>query len=177
MGIFAKKPEKSVKSIAPQVLMLPLSTHEAGEVMEVVNALRTGDQAALESGLSSIKAWDPKRSIVALGTLAERYVKYLIDAGVLQPSEAGDSVRGMVAELRGSIAERVRPSEEVMFDALVLATSSSSPNVRRRIEEDPGGALVGLAYLCAAGATLSMQVPGQNRPSLRDMLHGISAPW
>ena len=177
MGIFAKKPVQSVKQAAPQVLMLPLSAHEVGELIEVITAVRGGERMAAEMALQSIQRWEARRSIVALGTLGERYIKYLVDVAALVVGEGPDGVKALVEKLRTAIPETLRPSEEVMFDAVVLATSSNNLNVRRRIEEDPAGALVGLVYLCAACTSLSNEVPSGKRPSLGEMLHGIAAPW
>jgi hypothetical protein len=176
MSIFSRKPVKPVREQAPQVLLLPLSAHEATELVEVLTAIRSGDQMRCERALMALQRWDIQRSLVVMGTLGERYIKYLIDAKVVQLHNDADGGRTLVEKLRGSIPQEIRPSEEVMFDAVVLATSSGNSNVRRRVGEDTWGALIGLAYLCAAGAGLTGEGPGR-KPNVAEMLHGIAAPW
>lgn len=176
MGLFAKRPEQR-KTQTNQVLMLPLSAHEANQVIQILTVIRNGDRTALERAISELQRWEPIRAVTALGTLSERYLRYLISSGVLHGGGETDRTEADLERLRCAIPEPIRPGANVVFDAMAITAARGHPNVRQRINEDVDGAVVGLAYLCAAFTTIINEVPGNAKPSVGEMLHGISAPW
>lgn len=176
MGLFAKKPEQRT-SQTRQVLVLPLSAHEAGEVVALLTAIRNGDRGATQRALAALQRWEPVRAVTALGTLSERYLRYLIAAGVLHGGGETEKTGADLERIRLAIPEALRPGADVVFDAMAITAARENQNVQQRISQDIDGAVVGLSYLCAAFTTIINEVPGTAKPSVGEMLHGIAAPW
>lgn len=158
-------------------LMLPLTAHEVEILVQALSAVRSGNRASVEYSLRELAYWFPTRVLGALGTASERYLKLLGQLGVLNLDGDGENTRSIIARLCAALPASIRPSEDAMFDALVVCTSLQNENVQQRIAADFNGAVIGQLYLTAALCSVAAEAPQGTIPNVPQMLHAILAPW
>lgn len=170
MGLFAKKPARKNQNGAESTLMLPLTSHEAGQLASLFAAIRSGDRNAAGRYFADMEKWPTERTVVALLTVAKRYLQKVM--GDMERVGARVEADSLVEEIHGSLPGGA--SRDLVFKATVL-TLAEGGVAADLVEHDPGEAIVALAYLCA-GCTNVLRKLGVE-PAVASMLHGVVAPW
>jgi len=170
MGLFAKKPARKNQNGAAPPLMLPLSGHEAGQLISLFAAIRSGDQNATGRHFADIGKWPTERTVVALVTVAKRYLQKVMG----EMARAGVQVEAehLVEEIHGSLPGGA--SKDLVFNATVL-TLAEGRVAADLVELDPEAAIMALAHLCAGCANVLRKLGRE--PAVVSMLHGVVAPW
>lgn len=173
-----RRPEKKPAGRSSVVMLLPLTSHEAETIAEVISAIRGGRAETIEKSLLKLQDWDARRAFVAMRTLANRYIHATLDS---VGQEDGQAVRDIGAEtlverIQSAIPDGVRLPTVSIFNATVLSLAAAD-FVEGEVSKNPAEAVVALAYVVAGCASIVYSVQGNKEKTLKSMLHGISAPW
>jgi len=169
-----KRPERKIQAGAGAILLLPLTSHEAESIAEVISSIRGGRSDAIERTLLTLQNWDARRAFIAMRSLANRYVHATLD--LIEHEDANFGAEKLVERIQNAIPESVRLPEVSIFNATVLALAAAD-FVEGEVSKNPAEAVVALAYVAAGCASIMYSIEGGNERTIKSMLHGIAAPW